>query len=180
MNPREPRRIWLVTHHGIPQGCAWAMVKTWDEAEPGRESWAAALAADQLLADGWDATPTQWRRVPQAIRPELLGQAPARVVGRDVIAAGLRYNLDTGGRVHSSHKEGNEREPYEPDAVVDSEPDLLAAAEAIGREIRFVERDTLKAWRASHAAEAAADRGEDVLIHRAGGQATRTDRGAPA
>ena len=175
MNPREPRKIWLVTKGGVPQGCAWAMVKTQAEADPGRESWGAALGPNEPLSDGWDATPTEWRRVPQVVRPDVLALAPAQIVGRDVVSAGLRYDLDGAGRVHADHKEGDEREPYEPDALVSDEQALLSAAESLGRDIQFVEAGTLKRWRTK--GDASASNGsEDVLIHREGGQLKRDER----
>ena len=172
-NPKEPRSIWLVTKDGVPQHCAWALVKTQAEAEVGQKSWAAALDAGQLVADGWDATQTLWRRVPMALRPGLVENAV--VTGRDVTCIGLSYNLDTGGRVHMSHSAERPQEPYEPDAVVADEDELLDGVEAFGGEIRFVEKDTLKGWRASHIADDVLG-AEDVLIARVAGSKSRANK----
>ena len=167
MNPKEPRRIWLITKDGIPKHCAWAMVKTLAETSQG--TYGAALSADQDTTDGWDATPTQWRSVPEALRPGAIEHGSPAVVGRDVTACGLKYNLDTGGRVHPT-----QTEPYEPDAIVEDEDALLTAIEAAGKSIKFVESGTLKQFLVNPDTEATIG-GYDVLINRQGGVKTRTD-----
>jgi hypothetical protein len=152
MNLKEPRRIWLVTKDGIPQHCAWGLVKTLDEAPiPGKESWAAALEANQSLEDGWDATPTQWRNVPDVLSPDALRHIGGSLSGRDVIVAGLKYNLDVGGRCHSDNKPGHVCEPYEPDATIVDEDALLAAVESYDVKVQadvqaYVDRKVAKAW----------------------------------
>jgi len=170
MDPREQRRIWLVTKDGVPQHCAWATVKTL--AETSNSSWGAALGKDQSEDDGWDATPTQWRTVPQVLRPGIIDKVLPTVAGRDVIVAGLKYNLDTGGRI----KPGKVKEPYAPDAEVVDEDALLTAAETSGVEIKFVEKKTLKSFRASPKVDDDLEPGDDVLIHRQGGTKSRKNR----
>jgi hypothetical protein len=169
MSIKEQRRIWLVTKDGVPQHCAWAMVKTLAETSNGSHD--AALGAAESEVDGWDATPTQWRTVPQVLRPGVIENGTPEVSSRDVIVAGLKYNLDTGGRV----KPGVDVEPYEPDAEVVDETALLEASEAAELEIKFVEKTTLKSFRASPAEDAELA-GEDALIHRVGVDKTRTNK----
>ena len=174
MNPKEPRSIWIVTKDGVPHHCAWALVKTQSETEPGRESADAALDSNQLLVWGWDATPTKWRRVPKAVL-QGMRTASAQLIGRDVLVDGLVYNLDLGGRPHPLNAPSHECEPLEPDAVVDDEEALLAACEARHHDVRFIERDTKRSWRVSHDGQSEIGQ-EDVLISRENGQKKRTDR----
>lgn len=177
MNTRETRQIWLVTKDGAPDHFAWAHVKTWAETDPTADHTArshnSALGELQLEADGWDATPTSWRRVPRTIHPGWLFAAAApSVEGRELVVAGIRYNLDRGGRFRAPGQE-----PHEPDAVVDDEEELLAAVEALGREVRFVEHGTGASWEVRHDGQAAA--AADVAIYRGpGGAAAKLRRTA--
>lgn len=172
----ESRTIWLVTKDGVPHHGAWAEVKTQSEAPTGKKSHAAALGAHELLSEGWDATPTQWRNMPSLLYPDVLEAITAQVVGRDVIVAGLSYNLDQGGRPHPGNAPGALREPLKPDAVVVDDAALLGAVETLGRDLSFVERDTLKMFRVS------ADQGstradhEDVLLTRQDGNPSRSNK----
>ena len=164
----DPRSLWLVTLNGVPQALAWGFVKTRAEvAEENYKARDAALDDNQATADGWDATVTQWKRVPKTMNT--FEELTATLVGRELTVAGLTYDLDTAGRAKTVG------EAHAPDATVVDEAALLAAVETLGRELQFVEKDTLKNWRASHATDAAL-KGEDSLVHRQDGTKTRTNK----
>ena len=147
MNPNEPRRVWLLSKDGVPFRLKWALVKTAAEVPSGGNvGWHSALSATELEADGYDATPTQWRRCPPGMEESILQNAdvPLSVEGRVVTTGGLSYDVDRGGRAHPAHKDSDVREPLEPDAVIADEDQLLAMAEKLGHDFNVVEHATGK------------------------------------
>ena len=120
MATQETRSIWLVLKDGVPQGTAWAHVETYAEGVehyPSRPSSAAALGVNQLAADGWSATPTQWRRAPELIggnSAQFLPTAPS-LDGRDLVIGGCRVSLDKRGA-----SRGPSREPSAPELIADT------------------------------------------------------------
>jgi hypothetical protein len=128
----ETRRIWLVTKDGEPRGFAWAN---------DRETAERLVDADHLDRGepGWDATATNWRRVPRILRHPV----PRSLEGRELRAAGCRWNLDDAGRARSKG------EPDEPDGVLEDTHALQAEADRLevplglrlkGSDERIVER----------------------------------------
>lgn len=178
----DTRSIWLVTHNGTPVGWKWALVRTPAEVDhsalpqetraPGitdqqRVRWAAALNEAQAADPAYDATPTQWRRVPRVARAGLLEHGNPRVVGREVVVHGVKLRLDDRGRPHPASAPGRVHEPLEPDAEVVDEAALVAAAERAGGPIDLVERGTLRRVRVLHDAQAEAPAGVDAIRRRA-------------
>lgn len=116
---RNERRIWAVLN---PQGevdhYTWAGCKSLSECPPGKKDshWVALWKPGQEEADGWDAVPTSWRRVPRAI----MGEGPTTVVGRTLRSEGLAFYMDDTGKARSG-----DQEPDEPDAEVFDEAALV-------------------------------------------------------
>jgi hypothetical protein len=174
----EPRSVWLILKDGRPVGCTWALAKTDAEGERigpsmGKSpSWVAALDADQLEADGWDAKPTTWRRVPELVQPFHLqdDQTDVEMESNRVRVAGVAYNFDTKGE-----DRGKGKEPHEPDADEDiNEDKLLAQAERKGAKIRFRDK-AKKRWVAHHEdGEPAED--ADVKLYKEGGVKKRKNK----
>jgi len=137
----DSRSLWLVTLNGVPQRLSWASVKTQDEeADSALKSHAAALRADELVGDGWDATTTAWRSVPPMLYPDVLEHASSTptLVSRTVAVDGVEYDLDTAGRPVSLTDSGD------PDATITDVDALTTLIEAMGQAVSFVEKTTLK------------------------------------
>jgi len=196
MPHRETRQVWLLLKNGVPSHTSWGHCKTVEDAaemfpdNPDRWDTAACMRGLDP-ADGWDATPTVWRRPPSflyggAARGLVLN--PPRLDGRDLVIGGCRVSLDSPGRakttkawerdadgkwVHGS-KPDSTREPERPDLVVENEDAMLATAEELGTDVDFVEKGTGQRWRAA-ANPGAERRSGEVLVHRGanGKRATR-------
>lgn len=146
MAEKDPRRIWLVTHQGIPQGFTWALYRDPSEFDvnddriPARarqrlasgellesqvRSWASALDEAQEADPDWDATPSEWRRVPRLLRPGVLEHTTPSVAGRELHAAGCRFSLDSRG------KPKGRGEPEAPEATITDEAELARALERV-------------------------------------------------
>lgn len=127
---KDERAIWVVTKDGRPMYCAWGLVKTYAEGETlgasigKKAAWAAVLGPTQLAADGWDATPTQWRRVHDLVTPVWLAHdadTPATIEDGKVKVAGVSWEVNGKGRDRARP----DMEPDEPDCEIDDEDVLL-------------------------------------------------------
>lgn len=193
MPHREKRQVWLLLKDGVPSHTSWGFVKTEADAaemfpdDAGKQNVAAALRGLDPT-DGWDATPTIWRRPPSFMygggARKLTVNLP-RLEGRDLVIGGCRVSLDAAGPPvllrdafgkEMPGKPDPEREPHRPDLTVEDEDAMLATAEEMGSDVAFVERGTGKRWRVSPRPDAI-PLGHDVLVHRnAQGQKRRVNR----
>jgi hypothetical protein len=99
-------------------------------------SWAAALTASELPDQGWDATPTAWRRLPSVLYPGVMEQSNPSLVTRDLHVAGCVFHLDESGRPHPSAVLDASMEPLEPDCVINNEAILADLARRTGGELQ--------------------------------------------
>jgi len=169
----DPRSIWIVTLNGRPSHCAWAAVRTYVEGEAlapvmkKSPSWCAALDPDQLPVDGWDATPSKWRRVGPLVRPDWLEMdpdTPAALDGRDVVVAGVRVSLDTEGR-----SRGQGKEPDEPNSDVEDEDLLLEHVERKGQRVGLRDKQG-KRWEVHPGGKPEKHGRPDFLLYRENGR----------
>lgn len=67
---RGERRIWAVLRGGIVVDYSWAVCRTREECteEQLGNDWGPALKGGRCPEDGWDAVPTEWRRVPDMLQ----------------------------------------------------------------------------------------------------------------
>jgi len=150
----DPRAIWLITHNGTPLDWKWALVARPSEVDLAalpanvraakvpddqKRGWAAALSPEQEADPAYDATPSLWRRVPLVAQLGVLGP-DARLVGRDLVANGVKLRLDDRGRPHPASRPDEPCEPLEPDGEVVDEAALLDCAKRIGAPVEVVER----------------------------------------
>lgn len=161
------RRKWLVTHNGVLIESKWSLCRSRAEVPaempamfradpaallPGESAtnWAYALSDAQAADPAFDATPAEWRDLPELVAEAILagkaavaagkfdGPGVARLEGRALRFAGVRFHLADRGRP-APH-----RGPLPPDAEIVDEAELVAHAEKAGRVLGLVERGTLK------------------------------------
>ncbi|MHA2064324.1 MAG: hypothetical protein ACXABY_08085 [Candidatus Thorarchaeota archaeon] len=139
----ELRSVWLVTHLGVPKRLQFAMVKNPSE-EPDSDLHPlnCALTAAEEADSDWDATPTVWRRAPAFAYPGILtdAAASATLTGRILNVAGVEWDLDSVGRADATAG----AEPLEPDGIVVDATAAVVLAEALGQDLAFNEKTTLK------------------------------------
>lgn len=135
--------IWITTLNGVPQQLVWGIYKTEaEEPDPARRRLARVLKPDQLVANGWDAVSTAWRRVPELVSKAIFAHPSSVVtlVGRKLTVSGAEYDLDDAGRACLDP----EHDPEAPDVVVVDQDAIVTLVAALGVDHLLVEKTTLK------------------------------------
>lgn len=138
----EPRSVWLRTQNGVPMSFVWALTKREADCTTPNVSWECALTTADHPAPAWDATMTNWRSVPPLLYPDSLDAGSPTLSGRVLEIADCSFDLDVGGRPSSFGTE-----PLPPDTTVGVIEELVAHVETLGRDVDFIEKDTLKKCR---------------------------------